>query len=141
MTANPRHADPFVAYARLAGAAVLTAALLAGIAFFPVRVQFGEPAAVALLAGIAISLIGSWAGNISTVLTMNRAPAIFASGVLGGFGVRFVVTLGVALLVSSMGAFDRDALLISVGATQLAILAVDVYMVVRLSQRVMGAAE
>ena len=79
-----------------------------------------------MLVGISISLLGGWAGTLPTIACINKPPREHAAGVLGGLGVRFAVTLGLAVAILLTGAFAKVPLLLWVAVSQLVILVVDV---------------
>lgn len=122
----------------LTAAPTIVAIGLALLAWWPVTSGYGRPAAVATAAGCLIALLGSWASAAPLVLTMRAAPVVFASGALASLGVRFAVTIGLALACWASQALPGDPLMISVGVSQLALLAVDVGMQIRLARRVLG---
>jgi hypothetical protein len=135
-----RHTDPLATLLRLVALSAIGGIVAGLAAFVPVRSIWGDAATVAMLAGLAVAVLGGWFGSIPIVLTINLGPAAFASGVLAGLGARFLATAVVAALVHTSGLVVSDAFLLSVGVMHLLILAVDVTAQIRLSRRVVGGA-
>jgi hypothetical protein len=113
-------------FVRIAAVSTAAAVLLALIGYWPTAAQAGSAGVIAMLAGIGISLIGAWAGAAPTIAFLRRPPREHSTGILAGLGVRFAVTLGLAVALVVTGAFSNVPLLLWVGVAQLVILAVDV---------------
>lgn len=105
----------------------LGAAVILGlVGYWPTQEQTGREGLVAMIAALAICVIGGWCGLLSTLSYVNKLPQEFPNGVMLGLSVRFAVTLGLAVAAILAGKFHTTPLLIWVGTGQLVILAVDV---------------
>jgi hypothetical protein len=129
---NPASIRPPVAFLRIALASTAAAAALGLVGYWPTVVQGGVGSVKAMVAGIAISLVGGWIGTIPTIAFLSRPPREHPMGILAGLGARFAVTLGLAIAAVVTGAFSNVPLLLWVGISQLVILGVDVFSLVGL---------
>ena len=114
------------AFTRIALCAGATAAALALVGWWPTAARVGSAGVPAMLAAIAIALVGAWAGTAPAVWILNRPPQQHAAGLLTGLAVRFGVTIGLTLALWLTDAFAARPLLLWVGIAQFVILAVDV---------------
>jgi len=135
MTASARQVNPALEYARLAAWSAVGAALLAGLSYFPAATIWGEQVGRAVVLAWGVSLAGSWLASLAPALGMRQSPTVLASTILAGLGVRFVATIALALLARASQLVPGDALMISVGVTQFALLAIDVWALIRLARR------
>lgn len=104
------------------------AVVLILVGYFPTRQLAGDGTTASLLAGVAVSLMASWAGAIPVALTRTRVAA-FGPGnvVMAAMLVRFVVVLALALAIALSGRVDRPVFLIWVGIAYMALLAADTH--------------
>lgn len=86
----------------------------------------GDEAAAAMRVAAWVAFGGALLGWIPVLVTLGGPPMRFVAGYLGGLGLRFAGTMGLAfaalLLVPSL---ERAALLYSVAVVQLVLLACD----------------
>lgn len=125
--------NPVAIFIQLATKSVMSCAVIAALAYWPVQMYFGAGASLAALAGAAIALVGGLCAAIPAARTFPQGPRAFCFGVMAGLGLRFGVTLALALVVKAAGALESSPLLISVGAFQMALLMTDTAAQVRLS--------
>lgn len=118
---------------RLCARSTLIAALVAVAGYWPMRVFFGAESSLAMLVGILIAWTGSLAALIPAAQTYSRGPRVFCFGVLAGLGVRFGLTLALALVLRSLEWVPATPMLVWVGALQLLLLATDTLALVRLA--------
>lgn len=119
--------------ARLCARSTLIAALAAAAGYWPMRMFYGADSSLAMLVGVLIAWIGSLAALVPAARTYSSGPRAFCFGVLGGLGIRFGLTLGLALMMRWMELVPAAPLLVWVGAVQLLLLATDTLALVRLS--------
>ena len=108
------------------------AALLLG--YFPTVRLAGSATVMSMIAGVAVSLVASWAGAIPVALTRNRAATFGPSNmVMAAMLVRFFVVLALALSIALSGKVDRAVFLIWVGISYMVLLAADTHYALRSS--------
>ena len=112
-----------------------TGAALALIGYWPTDDQAGPAGVNAMLAGIAIALVGGWAGSAVTIGYLTKPPQQHSNGILLGLSVRFAVTVGLTLASWLSEMFPSIPLLLWIGMAQLVVLAVDVPGLVGLLKR------
>ncbi len=118
--------DPARTFARLAARSVAASLLFALASYWPAKVALGgEPAVLAMLLATGVALLGSLAASAAPAAYVRRAPKELAFAVLASFGVRFLVTMGAALVAMPLRIVPPDALLVWVAVAQLALLAAD----------------
>ncbi len=115
--------------------ALAVAAALVALGYWPTVRVGGTGAVGGLLAGVAVALVGAWAGSLPTILYSSRPPQQHATGILLGLGVRFGVTVALMLVVWLGSGLPRRPLLLWVGIAQLVLLLVDVLGLVALLKR------
>ena len=135
-TSPVRMIDSLVAFMRLAAVSLAASAGMALIGWYPTTALGGPGADRAMLAGIAVALVGGWAGVIAPVAVLGRSAATLAYATLGGLGVRFVVTLAAAVLAWKLGPWPARPLMLWVGLAQFVILAVDIIGLVRIVRKI-----
>lgn len=111
------------------------AAVLLG--YFPTVRLAGAATVMSMVAGVAVSLVASWAGAVPVAFMRNRAAAIGLSNlVMGAMLVRFFVVLALALSIALSGKVDRAVFLIWVGISYMVLLAADTHYALRSSPMV-----
>jgi hypothetical protein len=113
--------------------AMIVAVMTAAIGYYPTTRIGGRGAVVGMLAGCAISLIGSFVGSIPIVLALHGPARRMPQAVLTSTALRFLVVLLLALSAALSGWFDRAPLLVWVAISYVLLLAVDTVFAVRLS--------
>lgn len=100
------------AYAGFLAMAAGTVAVLMLVGLLPTRRLGGEDAVAAMLAGCAVSLVGSILGTVPVALARDRSMPQAMPAILGSIVLRLgtVVALGVA--VAATGQFDTTALVL-----------------------------
>lgn len=111
---------------------------LALVGYLPTVRLAGRDAVGGMAAGIAVSLIGSWAGALPVALSRAKGPSGAGSLVLAGMLVRFVVVLGLALSIALSGQVDRAPFLIWVGLAYLILLVADTHYALRVGSTRVG---
>jgi len=105
--------------------AAATSVVLAGLGYYPTVAVSGAAGARVMLIGIGAALFGAWAGSLMPVLFVSTNPHVFFNGLLLGLGVRFAVTLALALVLRSAGVEPIKPLLLWVGIGQVVLLGSD----------------
>jgi hypothetical protein len=120
---------------RVALVSAAAAVALAALGYWPTVTQAGAAGVHAMLAAIAVCLVGGWVGTLPTVAFLNRPPCEHPTGVLAGLAARFGVTLGLAIAAVLTKAFANVPFLLWVGIGHLVILGVDVFSLTGLLRR------
>jgi hypothetical protein len=121
--AGPRAAR---AFALIGGRAAATAVILGAVGYWPTVAIVPEGGVAAMLVGLAVALVGAWAGTVPSVLYLRKPPQEHPIGILLGLLVRFLVTAGLALALWLTGAWAEKPLLLWIGMAQFVLLGVDV---------------
>lgn len=107
------------------------ACLAAGVGYLPTVRIAGEGAAVAMLAGCGVSLLGSWASAIP-MLTAKKVPGgAGVQAVMGSMAVRFAVVLAGVLAIALSDIVVRGPFLIWAGISYLVLLVPDTWFLLR----------
>lgn len=117
---------PSVAFVKIALISTAVAAAVAFVGYWPTSSQAGSAGVVAMLVGVGVSLVGSWAGSAPTIAYLRKPPREQPNGILIGLSVRFAVTMGLALAACFVSGIERKPLLLWVAISQFVILLVDV---------------
>lgn len=128
--------EPAREFLRTALVALGSAIGLALIGYYPTVSLSGPSGVRAMALGIAVALLGGWAGSVPPLALLRRSAREFAAGTLGGLLVRFVGTLGIALGVWALDVVPHVPLLIWVAIAQFVILTVDTIGLIRLGRQV-----
>lgn len=118
-------------YARLLLWLAAAAAALIAVGSLPTRELGGEEAWIAMLAGCAVSFVGSAIGALPVLVSGLGGGAAAPASLLASLGLRFLIVLGGALLLSLSGAVADTPFLIWVGISYLAFLVFDVLYALR----------
>ncbi len=127
--------QPGLAFARLAGATVGGALLLALLGYFPSNNLGGAVAIPAMFAGIGVSLLGTLAGLAPPLLALHREPLKRHNAVLGGMALRLAATGVLAAVVALSGWVAWRPFVLWVALSYLALLAIDVVGLARLMKQ------
>lgn len=122
-------------FATLAVRALLGAAVIAGLGYFPTRQLVGEEGIPAMLAGIAVALVGAWIGTAPMVYALAFPPQQQITGLMGGLGLRFGATIALGAVVWLSAGLAQKPLLLWIGMTQMVLIAIDVAGMVPLLKR------
>jgi hypothetical protein len=124
--------SPAAEYLRFLAWAVGVGAALALLGFAPTRRLGGEAALPAMIAGCAIGVLASAVGALPVALG-RRAGARTAAlqGMLAPMAARLAAVLVLGLAVGLAGWFETRPLLLWIGLSYVAQLALDVWYVVR----------
>lgn len=115
----------------------LVAGAMIAIGYAPTKRVGGPEAVSAMLAGCAVSVIGSVAGMVPLAVAWRASMRRTVRAVLMAMVFRFVVVLGLALSLGLSGWFARAPLLVWVAISYVVLLVVDTIHAVRFS----GAAQ
>lgn len=110
--------------AGLAGVSLLTGLGLAAAGYLLAQGVWGGPAARDSLLAAAVVVAGGLLALVPVGLSLGGPPAQLVAAAMGNLAVRFVGTLGLALLVRPLAA-DGRFFLIWVAAVQFVLLMVD----------------
>lgn len=125
--------SPAAEYLRFLLWAVGVGAALAVLGYAPTRRLGGEEALPAMLAGCVIGILASAVGALPVALTRRpgaqRLPPL--QGMLASMALRFATVVVLGLAVGFAGWFEPRPLLLWIGLSYVAQLAVDVRYVVR----------
>lgn len=123
-------------YVKFVATAAVTAALLAGLGYFPTVRLVEEGAAAAMLAGCGISWASSCFGAIPLATAASGPTKRAAEAILLSTAVRFVAALLLVVPAALSGWFNRNALVLWVAISYMIMLLVDTTFAVRLMKRV-----
>ena len=126
MSATTSRPSALGQYLRFLFWTVVVTVVIAGLGYFPTRRLAGEDSIGAMLAGCGISLFGVAVGAVPAVLTRGASGVAVVNAVLGAGVLRFFMVLMVSVSVALSGWFDREPLLVWVGLSYLALVAVSV---------------
>jgi len=118
-------------FAALAGAATLTAGIVAGVGCLAAPRLTEQSVLREVLLGIGASWLASCIGAVPLALGMAARSRQMANAILGSTAVRFFVVLLLVVPLTLSGWFDRVALVLSVAVSYLCLLAVDTYFAAR----------
>ncbi|MHC4697843.1 MAG: hypothetical protein ACYTFA_14015 [Planctomycetota bacterium] len=123
------------AYASFVGVALVTAAGIAGLGYFPaVRLWEGD-VVPALLAGCGISWVASSIGAIPVALALAARSRGTAMAILAATVIRFLTALLLVAPLALSGWFDRTVLVVCVGVSYVLMLLVDTLYSIRMMRR------
>ncbi len=122
-------------FARLAGAGVVVSIGLAVVGYYPTRAAAGPDGITAMLAGLAAALLGAWGGLVLMVSALRVTPREQVSRILGGLGVRFAVTVVLAVCLALSGWVAARPAVLWIAVAQLVILASDTWLLAGQLQR------
>lgn len=125
VTAPTAGYSPALAAVRLMSISTIAALVLGAAGYVPTKAVVGAEALPALIAGIAIALVGAWAGVIPVCLVLKREPKEHPIGIMLGTALRFLLTLGLAVGVVLTKLVPLKATIVWVAIAQLVLLAVD----------------
>ena len=124
-------------YAKFAGAALLSAAVVAGIGYFPTVRVAGHEAVWAMIAGCAVSWLASCLGAIPVALAMSARSRQTGQAILASTALRFLVVLLLVVPLALSGWFERTVLVLWVSISYLVLLVVDTAFAIRCMRRLM----
>lgn len=124
-------AAPVNALARHVVLSLVLAGLLAGLGWWPSTSLAGRAGQAALIYGLGCALVGAWVGCVPWVLTVSGPPMRFVGGFFIGLGLRFVLSLGLALVLRVGDVAPALPLALWVGLAQLVFLGGDVLLILR----------
>ncbi len=113
-------------YLWLALVATATALGLCLLGYWPTVKLAGTTGVAAMLVGVGVALLGSWAGALPTVLYLRKPPREHATGILAGLAVRFAVTMALTMVMWLVELVPQKPLIWWIGIAQFVILGVDV---------------
>lgn len=126
--------NPLLTFAKLAAASTCVALVFAGLSFGPASMIGGPDGAAAMGFATLAALIGSFAAAVPPAYTFHGSAQSFAYAALFGLGIRFLVTISVAMGIRALTPSLGGSLLVWTGVSQMVLLAADVYVLVRLSR-------
>lgn len=117
---------PAAEYLRFAAWVVGVAVLIAVLGALPTRRLGGPEAVPAMIAGCVIGVLASALGGIPVALGRGATdPAKRLSSMMLAMGLRLVVVVAIGAAASFSGEFPRVPLLLWIGISYVALLAVD----------------
>lgn len=136
MTRNaPTELSLAAAFARLAGIGALAGGCVAAVGFLPTRAIAGGVGVNAMMVGVAVAVVGAWPGLAIMLQAFRVPPVEQVNRILGGLGVRFAVTVGLAVALAFSGLVAAKTAVLWVALAQLAVLAADTSYFVQLLKR------
>lgn len=126
---------PGIEFARLAVLSIIAGAVLAGLGYWPTVNLAGPQALPAMVAGIAVALVGVLIGVSIPVWSIHTAPAKRHNAILIGMTARMLATILIGSAVALSGGVAVKPLLLWVAIAYLMFLAIDTIGVVWLYQR------
>jgi hypothetical protein len=127
--------DSTQAFVRMAALTAAVAVVLGLAGYYPTIALCGSEGVRALVIGMGVALVGAWLGSLMPALFISPDPRVFLNGLLLGLGVRFAVTLALALLLRALDVAPEKPLLLWVGLGQVVLLGSDSVAQVRLARR------
>lgn len=121
-----------------AASTLLIALALVAVGFVPTMRNAGGQGVSAMLAGCAVSLIGSWAGAIPLVFSGGGGAAHGANLALASMAVRIFIVAILATAVALTREFALAPLLIWVGISYMGFLIADTWFTVRITREAVG---
>jgi hypothetical protein len=112
-------------YLRFLGWAVAVTLAVALLGYAPTRRLGGEAALLGLVAGCGIGLVAAAAGALPIARARGAAPAAQYRALAAAIGLRFGLTVALALAAALSGRLERPALLVWVAIGYMALLVVD----------------
>lgn len=128
----PRDVTIVGALLRLAAAGLVVCVAAGAVGYLPTRAIAGNAGVTGMLVGLAITLVGAWAGLAATVPMFRLPPREQVSRILGGFMVRFTVTIALAVAAAFSGLVPPKPTVLWVAIAQLLVLGVDTTLLVRM---------
>lgn len=124
---------PAAEYLRFLAWALAAVVLAAALGFVPTRRLGGEEGLAAMIAGCVIGWAASALGGIPVVVSRGKAatPAGRLQAMLASMGLRFAVVLALGAAAAFSGWFSLKPLLLWIGISYLALLAVDTWYAVK----------
>lgn len=120
---------------RLWGGSLFAAVLFAVAAYWPAQWFGGDAGLLAMLAGTAVALLGALAAAVPPALLAGGPAKALAGGILANLGIRFLLTLFIAMGLWSMPIASRNEFLIWVAIAQSGLLIFDMTTLTRLARR------
>lgn len=117
--------SPRSRYLRFVGVSVVTVAALALLGWIPTRRWAGDAGGPAVFVGCGISLVAALGSGWVIVRAADRSEQPPALAAFGAMGLRLGVTVILVLAVALIGAVPVEPLLIWVGVSYLALLALE----------------
>lgn len=99
-------------YAGFLAMATATVALLMLVGLLPTRRLGGEDAVAAMLAGCAVSLVGSILGTVPVALTRDRSMPQAMPAILGSIVLRLGAVIALGVVVATTWQFDPAPLVL-----------------------------
>ncbi len=124
-------------YAKFAGAALLSAGILAGVGYFPTVRVAGREAVWAMIVGCAVSWLASCLGAVPVALAMSARSRQTGQAILASTALRFLVVLLLVVPLALSGWFERTVLVLWVSISYLVLLVVDTAFAIRCMRRLM----
>lgn len=107
------------------------ACLTAGVGYLPTVRIAGDGAAVAMLAGCGVCLLGSWASAVPMLTAKKVSGGAGVQAVMGSMAVRFAVVLAGVLVIALSEIVVRGPFLIWTGISYLVLLVPDTWFLLR----------
>lgn len=134
---TPNRSPAVGRFLRFVALALIVTAVMIAVGYAPTKRMGGADAIAAMLAGCAISVVGSVIGAVP-IITATRGPGrMIAQAVLLSTALRLMVVLALTLAIALSGWFLLRPLLLWVAISYVLLLAADTIHAVR----VVGAAE
>jgi hypothetical protein len=124
--------DSGVSFWRFVAESTAAAGALAAVGYYPTVRLAGEGSVSAMLAGCAITLVGSIAGGALLLFAKGRTGS--TRGILGSTGIRFGVVLALSVWALLSGWFARRPLLAWLAISYAALLVVDTRLALRVAR-------
>lgn len=124
-------AAPVNALARHVVLGLVLAGVLALVGWWPSTALAGRDGQAALIYGLVCALLGAWVGCVPWVLTVSGPPMRFVGGFFIGLGLRFALSLGLAIALRVADLAPALPLALWVGLAQLVLLGGDVLLILR----------
>ena len=127
--------------ATFAGAALVTAAVVAGLGWVATASHRDRVDGWTILAGCGVSWLASCLGAIPVAKALTSDPKRMGTAILAATAIRFAGVLFLMLPLVFSGWFDRTVLVISIGASYLVLLLIDTLLAASMMKRVFKEGE
>ena len=114
-----------LSYARFAVVAVVAAAVVAGIGYFPTVRLAGSQAVWEMLVACGVSCVASCVGAVPLALATATQSRKVGQAILASTALRFLSVLLLVVVLTLFGGFDRVVFVLWVAISYLLMLVVD----------------
>ena len=134
-TTDPPDGRVISEFARLVSAALIGAAVLFGVGYFPTKRLAEQDGVVAMSAGLGICLIASILASLPIVFCRDSKPGSRQIALLGTIAVRMLATMALFAVAALGGWFSSKPLALWTGLGYLWLLGIETGMAIHLIRK------